>query len=557
MTPIKHSWLRHPAFIAAGSAALMALVAANAVAFLRGLEAPWLLGTVIIADMLVIGSGIVVAAREVLMAEGRSEATQARLAALVEWSDDAIISLSLDGTVESWNRGAERLFGYDRSEAIGRDIGFIIPDERRPEEEAVLERVRQGQPVPPFETVRRAKDGRLIDISLSVSPVRDEAGRIAGASKVGRDVTAQKLAREDALSARSALTEAQARLGAIVDSAMDAVITVDEQQRIVLFNRAAEQVFGLRRDDALGSPLERLLPERFRAGHSAHIEKFGRTGVTSRKMGDVTTLWARRTDGTEFPIEASISQAVEGGRRFFTVILRDITLRKRADDELKASQQELRDLSARVLEAREEEKTRIARELHDELGQLLTALKMDLAWMRERLPAGEAAEKAQEMSAVLDQTVTSTRRISADLRPLMLDDLGLADAAHWLVDDFARRSGVSCEIRLHGDEALREIDGNIATVMYRALQESLTNIAKHSGARNAWISLAAEGARLHLEVEDDGRGIAAGDMAKTRSLGLKGMRERVAYFGGSIDVARAVRGGTRIRLEMPMRRADA
>src|SRR5579885_2772904 len=142
LTPIKHSWLRHPAFIAAGSAALMALVAANAVAFLRGLEAPWLLGTVIIADMAVIGAGIVVAAREVLMAEGRSEATQARLAALVEWSEDAIVSLSLDGVVESWNRGAERLFGYDRSEAIGRHIELIIPEERRSEEEAVLERVR-------------------------------------------------------------------------------------------------------------------------------------------------------------------------------------------------------------------------------------------------------------------------------------------------------------------------------------------------------------------------------------------------------------------------------
>ena len=166
------------------------------------------------------------------------------------------------------------------------------------------------------------------------------------------------------------------------------------------------------------------------------MEGFGRTGVTSRRMGDVTTLWALRGDGREFPIEASISQVNEDGKRYYTVILRDISLRKQHEDALRASQQELRELSARVLEAREEEKTLIARELHDELGQLLTALKMDLVSLRES-PPEKRDEKMQEMGRLLDQTVSATRRISADLRPLMLDDLGLADAASWLVEDFA------------------------------------------------------------------------------------------------------------------------
>ncbi|HUG78657.1 MAG TPA: PAS domain S-box protein, partial [Burkholderiales bacterium] len=182
-------------------------------------------------------------------------------------------------------------------------------------------------------------------------------------------VARREAAREAAEAAREgALLE---RLDAIVDSAMDAIITVDEAQKVVLFNRAAEQVFRVRRDQALGEPLERFLPQRFRAAHRGHIEHFGKTGVTSRRMGDVTTLWALRADGEEFPIEASISQAGEPGQRYFTVILRDITLRKQNEDALKRQQQELRELSARVLEAREDEKTRIARELHDELGQLL------------------------------------------------------------------------------------------------------------------------------------------------------------------------------------------
>ena len=353
--------------------------------------------------------------------------------------------------------------------------------------------------------------------------------------------------------ARAALGETQARLAAMVDSAMDAILTVDENQRIVLFNRAAEAVFRCRRQDALGSPLERFIPARFRAAHHGHIEKFGRTGVTSRRMGDVTVLWGLRADGEEFPIEASISQSQEGGGRYFTVILRDITRRKEHEDQLGQQQAELRELSARVLEAREEEKTTIARELHDELGQLLTALKMDISWVRERLPASdeELRTRAAQMNTLLDRTVMSVRRISADLRPLMLDDLGLQDAVSWLVDDFAERSSVECRLDLPGDGALAEVDRTVAITLYRVLQESLTNIARHAQAKHAWVVVGAGGSMLHLEIEDDGRGIADEDLARPRSLGLKGMRERVRYLGGVVEIGRAPRGGTRVFVRIP------
>ena len=420
LTSVKRSFFRHPAVVATGSAALIALLGLNALAFVRGLESPWLLGTAIISDMAVIGLGILFAAREVLQADSRIEASKAQLEA-------------------------------------------------------------------------------------------------------------------------------------IVDSAMDAIITVDEAQNIVLFNRAAEQVFRVRREEMLGTPLERLLPGRFRGAHRGHVEGFGRTGVTSRRMGDVTTLWALRPESEEeFPIEASISQTAQEGRRFFTVILRDITVRKRAEDALRESQRELRELSARVLEAREEEKAHIARELHDELGQLLTALKMDLGWLRERLPAAsELAPRTAEMGVLLDRTVTATRRISADLRPLMLDDLGLADAASWLVDDFAKRSGITSRIDVPAE--LPEVSKAVGTAVYRAIQESLTNIARHAGASSAWVVLGVEDGAIHVEVEDDGRGIAPEDLGKSRSLGLKGMRERIAFLGGTLEIARAPRGGTRLQLRVPLR----
>lgn len=432
MTP-RQALFRHPVAIAAGAASAIALVAFNVAALALGLEAPWLLAAVMIADLAVIGVTILVAAREVLRARGEAE---------------------------------------DASER-----------------------------------------------------------------------------------ARHRLQESEARLAAVIESAMDAIVTADDAQRIVLFNRAAEEVFRCPREQALGAPLERFIPPRFREAHRRHVERFARTGATSRRMGQAPALWALRADGEEFPIEASISQVVLQGRRYFTAIVRDITPQMQARALIEQRERELSALSAQLAEAREEEKQRIARELHDELGQLLTALKMDVAWMRERLPAAsDLADRAGHMNALLDQTVSATRRIAAELRPHLLDELGLADAALWLVEETAQRSGIRIEMRRTGNGDLAAVEGSVATAVYRALQESLTNVARHSGAKNAWVLLGRDGAAVHVEVEDDGRGIAPGDLAKARSLGLRGMRERIAHLGGEIDVARAPRGGTRVRVRVPLAR---
>jgi PAS domain S-box-containing protein len=557
LTSVKErSFFRRPAVVAVGAAALIALLGLNVLAFVRGLQSPWLLGGVIIADMVVIGLGILFAAREVLQADSRTEASTAQLEAIVDSAMDAIITVDETQSIVLFNRAAEQIFRCPRREALGAPLERFIPSRFRAAHRGHIEHfARTGV------TSRRMgdivtlsglrADGEEFPIEASISQAGAAGERHY--TVILRDITLRKQVEAEAERVRGALGEAQRRLGAIVDSAMDAVITVDEEQKIVLFNRAAEQVFRVRREDMLGTPLDRLLPARFRGAHRAHIDGFGRTGVTSRRMGDITTLWALRPDsGEEFPIEASISQAAEGGRRFYTVILRDITLRKQAEDALRQSQRELRELSARVLEAREEEKARIARELHDELGQLLTALKMDLGWVRERLASdAQLDSRLNEMSGLLDRTVGATRRISADLRPLMLDDLGLADAAAWLVDDFAKRSGVASSIDL--PEAMPEVSKAIGTAVYRAIQESLTNIARHAGAKRAWVVLAVEDGAIHVEVEDDGRGIAPEDLAKARSLGLKGMRERIAFLGGTFDVSRAPRGGTRLRLRVPLK----
>ncbi|MFN0038979.1 MAG: ATP-binding protein [Burkholderiales bacterium] len=355
---------------------------------------------------------------------------------------------------------------------------------------------------------------------------------------------------------RQTLTASETRLAAVVDSAMDAIITIDAGQRIVYFNRSAERIFRCKGDTALGTSLDRFLPTRFHDAHRTHVANFGKTGVTNRRMGDATILWARRADSDEeFPIEASISHTSADGVDFFTVILRDVTERHRLEGELKRRQTELQTLSAQIQEARDDEKTLIARELHDELGQQLTALKMDLTWLRDHLPVGngELVGKAGRMNETLDQTVVSVRRIAADLRPLMLDDLGLLDAAGWLVEEFSQRSGIHCDVQMPAtDTVLPDIDRSIANTTYRVLQESLTNVSRHARARNAWVVLAIDADAIRLEVEDDGRGIAPEDLVKRKSLGLKGMRERVLHAGGTLEIGRAPRGGTRIGVCIPL-----
>jgi PAS domain S-box-containing protein len=559
LTTVKGSFFRHPLAMGIGGAALASIAGLNLLAFIGGAESPWLLGGVLTADLLLIGVGIFVAAREVFMAEQRTQTTAAQLDSIVDSAMDAIITVDAAQRIVLFNRAAEVVFRCPRAEAIDGPLERFLPERFRAAHRGHIEHfARTGV------TSRRMgdvttlwglrADGEEFPLEASISQTGAPGARLF--TVILRDITLRREAEIETERARGALSDAQARLAAIVDSAMDAVITVDAEQRIVLFNRTAEQLFGAHRDEVLGTSLDRFLPARFRAAHRGHVERFGATGVTSRRMGDITTLWALRADGSEFPIEASISQVSEGERRYFTVILRDITVRKQAEEALVRQKEELRELSARVLEAREEEKTRIARELHDELGQLLTALKMDLGAILQ-LGAGDAVkDKLVAMGALLDQTVASTRRISADLRPLMLDDLGLPDAAQWLVDDFARRSGIECRLAMVDEDGLRALEGRLATAIYRAIQESLTNVARHAGARHAWLSLELEEDRVLFEIEDDGKGIAPADLAKARSLGLKGMRERIAYFGGALSIERAPRGGTRVRLNVPARAAQ-
>jgi PAS domain S-box-containing protein len=344
----------------------------------------------------------------------------------------------------------------------------------------------------------------------------------------------------------------QSRMASIIESAMDAVITVDAAQRVVLFNRAAEEVFGWTREEAMGASLDLFIPERFRVSHRELVGRFGESPIPSRRMGGQRIVRGLRKNGEEFPIDASISHVEEQGELYYTVILRDVTERVRAEEELRASREEIRDLALAASTVREDEKRRIARELHDELGQALTALKIDVGWLREHVPPGSDAlqDKLAAMQEQLDATVGAVRRISADLRPLMLDDLGLVAACEWLVDNFRARTGAACEMVL-GAGDLDLPDPN-ATAVFRVLQESLTNIARHAGATRVEVTLERLGATAVLTVRDNGRGFDPAGPRRQGSHGLMGVRERAYLLGGQSRIESAPGAGTLVELRLPL-----
>jgi PAS domain S-box-containing protein len=335
----------------------------------------------------------------------------------------------------------------------------------------------------------------------------------------------------------------------IVHDANDAIVSADGSYTIVMANPAAAALFGTTVDAMIGSPLANYVesaktdPEElldyFRAG----------SGRAGRRATDyaVTGL---RADGQRFPIEGSISRANEGAP-FYTVIMRDVSERKRVQDKLTRSHDQLRQLSAALQTIREEERTHIARELHDDLGQILASLRMDLTLLQQE--DGTSADSLRLMTGMEQNLLTaiaSLRRIATNLRPRALDEGGLYFALKGLRDDFVERYGIPTT--LLADEAELRLDDAASTAIFRMVQEGLTNIARHAQASAVTMNLFRSNSDLLITIRDDGRGIRPEDMEKAESLGLIGMRERVWAMNGEISVASDEPPGTRIDIVLPV-----
>lgn len=335
-----------------------------------------------------------------------------------------------------------------------------------------------------------------------------------------------------------------ARLADILTNVMDAVVTVDESQNILFYNPAAERIFGWPEQAVLGKPLSLLIPSRFRAVHANHVQQFGITGETSRRMSGSALVFGIRHSGVEFPVEASISHLNTEHGKLFTVIVRDVSERVQAKAKLDAFATEAHAIL-------EKEKSRIARELHDDLAQSLTALKMDITWLKDRLPqASETVTlKLNAMQALVDDTVASTRRIAADLRPLLLDDLGLRPAIEWLAQSFTQRTGVPCSLVAHEQIELQE---PYATAAFRMVQEALANVAKHAQASKVEVHIEKSSHAVRLSIRDNGLGFSVGDPRKPNSLGLMGLRERAQLLKGNVTISSQAGVGTLVEAHFPL-----
>ena len=360
------------------------------------------------------------------------------LAAIVDCSDDAIISKTLEGIITSWNSGAERLFGYTAKEAVGQPISMVIPLERRDEETRILARLSQGERIDHFDTVRVRKDGTKLEISLTISPVRDAAGKIIGASKIARDVGARKRVERE-------LHESEQRFRTLAD-ALDTQVQFRTQE-----------------------------------------------------------------------------------------------LRRRNAEILQQSDQ-LRDLSGRLMSSQDEERRRIARDLHDSAGQNLAALAMTVALIEDqaqrdpaRLP--ESIKDARDLIQDLTQEIRTTSYL---LHPPMLDEMGLSSALAWYIEGLAQRSGLNIELNI--PDGFGRLAPDVELAIFRLVQECLTNIHRHSGSKTAVIRIAREPGRIYAEVQDHGKGMSPERFAEVESqgvgvgVGIRGMRERVRQSHGELTI---------------------
>ena len=338
----------------------------------------------------------------------------------------------------------------------------------------------------------------------------------------------------------------------IIQHASDAIIITDERQSILKANPAAAAMFGVTIDEMQGTPLNAFIPRDQRLGaNMATSHYFGDTGIHLRMKGrrasDYAVTGVRR-DGQHVPLEGSISSLYESGKPIYTIILRDITERKQVHEQLAQSTTQLRELSAALQTIREEERKHIARELHDDLGQLLATLRVDLALQQRQVREPGARKLLDGMDDLVMAAITSLRRIASNLRPRALDEGGLYFALESLRQEFVSHYGIAC--RLHANEEELILDDAYSTAIYRIVQEALTNITRHAQASRVDLSLRRVDDLLDISIQDDCHGIAAQDMDKASSYGLIGMRERVWALHGDISILND--GGTRIMVRLPL-----
>ena len=351
----------------------------------------------------------------------------------------------------------------------------------------------------------------------------------------------------------AAIKQAEEIRRLIMNASMDAIICIEPDSSIKMWNLRAEAIFGWTEHEVIGKPLiEIIIPSRFREDYNKNFNLYLQTGQ-GPVLNSLVEIAAVHRSGKEFPIEFAIVPVKKTSEDFFCAFIRDITLRKKGEEKLKRSYEEIRRLASHLQNVREEERLIISREIHDELGQQLTVMKMDISMLKKKLAAtpNEAAqEKLRELDQMMDETIKTVRKIAADLRPGLLDDLGLNAAIEWHLNEIEKRTGIAVQYKGLSEEFSLPVASK--TALFRIVQESLTNVVRYAKAKTVHISLDRKDGQLFLKIKDDGIGFDPEKISAKKTFGFVGMRERTAMMGGSFEVDSMPGKGTAITVQVPL-----
>jgi PAS domain S-box-containing protein len=481
--------------------------------------------------------------------EAELQRTTKYLENVIDNSVDAIGIVDRQGKIILWNRRSVEIYGYSLEELADKTAFELYPDPAQLD--CMLQKLRTDGVVREYEIPMQKKDGTIVPMDISISLLKDDAGYTIGSVCVARDLSERKQAEaalkhaQEELSRYSRDLERQVRertqeITSILRYTPSVVYIKDRAGRYTLVNSRFEQVFGLRNEQIRGKTDHEIFPrpmaDQFRASDLRVLstrQSYQVEEVVPQPAGVRTYL------SVKFPIYNEQEDPIG-----LCGIATDITAQKRAQDQL-------RRLSGSIMANQEQERRAIARELHDELGQVLTALRMDAVWLNARLRPidPQASDRALAMCQLIDHTIDEVRSLATRLRPGVLDDLGLLDALEWYITDFEKRTGIVCIFKHRN---VPEVDGIGATAAYRIAQEALTNVTRHAGATQVKVSLQPERGALTLAVVDNGRGFDPKEIAAFECLGLAGMRERASLLGGSLEIRSRPGKGTRVCFRLPM-----
>jgi two-component system sensor histidine kinase UhpB len=340
---------------------------------------------------------------------------------------------------------------------------------------------------------------------------------------------------------------------AIFDTAVDGIVTIDERGLIDRFNPAAQRLFGYAEEEVAGRNVAMLMPSPYREHHDGYISHYLGTGER-RIIGIGREVTGLRKDGSMFPMDLAVAEMHFRGRRMFTGMIRDISERKRAEEALRQSQSELRKLSAHQEQVKEQERKRIAQEIHDELGALLTGIKAHVSVsLDRRIRAGEAPDSLlEEAIALADTAIQTVRKVITDLRPSVLDQLGVWAALEWYAGQIRERSGLDCDCVIDPEVHEIALDPQCSTMVFRVVQEALTNVVRHAGASHVAIRASCGEGMVQVRVEDNGKGIDTERLLNRETWGLLGMYERSRHFGGELRITGSPGQGTVVSLTLPL-----